>query len=73
MGSITFQGLTGRSVIYTDEAEITDVNVRDVLNKALILHNKNSMDIDYLYRYYKGEQPIIHRTKKFAPKSITLS
>lgn len=43
MGSITFQGLTGRSVIYTDEAEITDVNVRDVLNKALILHNKNSI------------------------------
>ncbi|MFR2991324.1 MAG: hypothetical protein ACLTLL_06775 [Acutalibacteraceae bacterium] len=67
MGSITFQGLTGRSVIYTDEAEITDVNVRDVLNKALILHNKNSMDIDYLYRYYKGEQPIIHTNKRNTP------
>ena len=68
MGSITFRGLTGRSVIYTDEAEITDVNVIDVLNKALILHNKNSMEIDYLYRYYKGEQPIIHRTKEIRPE-----
>lgn len=68
IGSITFQGLTGRSVIYTDEAEITDVNVRDVLNKALTLHNKNSKEIDYLYRYYKGEQPIIHRTKEIRPE-----
>ena len=68
MGSITFRGLTGRSVIYTDETEITDVNVIDVLNKALILHNKNSMEIDYLYRYYKGEQPIIHRTKEIRPE-----
>ena len=57
--------LAGRTVIYTDVAEITRENVLEVLDKASKVHENNAKDIDYLYRYYKGEQPILNRTKEF--------
>jgi len=57
--------LTGREVIYTNIRKITQENLVDVLNKAVSVHNKNSTDIDYLYKYYKGDQPILWREKKF--------
>ena len=34
-----------------------------VLTDALSVHRKNSAEVDYLYRYYKGEQPILRRMK----------
>ena len=27
----------------------------------------NAAEIDYLWRYYKGEQPILHKIKKVRP------
>lgn len=57
--------LTGREVIYTNTRKITRENLVDVLSKALPTHNKNATDIDYLYNYYKGKQPILFREKKF--------
>lgn len=57
--------LSGRTVIYTDVPEITRENVLEVLDKASKVHENNAKDIDYLYRYYKGEQPILNRTKEF--------
>ncbi len=53
----------GRRVIYTDESEITRANVLDVLNDAINVHRQNRTEIDYLYQYYKGKQPILDRTK----------
>lgn len=54
----------GRVVIYTDTEEITDSNVISELRKALNKHTTNSQDINYLYNYYKGNQPILQRTKE---------
>lgn len=64
--------LCGRRVIYTDVEEITDGNVVSVLQKALAIHLQNRAEIDYLYRYYKGDQPFFTEGKRFGLKSITL-
>ena len=48
----------GRTVIYTDYEEVTDDNVLEILNNALQTHNGNRRDIDFLYKYFKGDQPI---------------
>lgn len=61
-------GYHGRRKIFTDVDTITKENVVDVLNKALATHWANKAEIDYLYRYYKGEQPILQRTKDVRPE-----
>ena len=53
----------GRRKIYTDVAEITQDNVIDVLTKALIVHNQNVSDIQFLINFEKGYQPL-KREKK---------
>ena len=58
----------GRRVITTDVAEITADNVVAVLEEAMKLHEKNRSEIDYLWRYYKGEQPILQRSKTVRPE-----
>ena len=56
--------LYGRSIIWTDEREITDENVIDVLRKALPYHTKNSMEIEFLINYEKGCQPLQRKVDK---------
>lgn len=63
--SSTTRVLTGRSVIYTDVAEIDMSNIADVMDAAMEVHEQNSSDIDYLYSYYRGDQPVLNRTKDF--------
>ena len=58
----------GRRVITTDKTEITAENVVEVLEEAMQLHEKNRSEIDYLWKYYKGEQPILHRSKTVRPE-----
>ena len=58
----------GRRVITTDVAEITAGNVVEVLEEAMKLHEKNRSEIDYLWKYYKGEQPILQRSKTVRPE-----
>ena len=60
--------LYGRKTIYTDAAEITNDNVIEVLQKAMNTHTVNREEIEYLWKYYKGEQPILHREKKVRPE-----
>ncbi|MBE6683465.1 MAG: phage portal protein [Ruminococcaceae bacterium] len=62
------QTLYGRRVIYTDCDEITPKNVVSVLEKALSTHGTNRGEIQYLYDYYKGKQPIRNRTKEIRPE-----
>lgn len=57
--------LHGRTVIYTDADEITSQNVLDVLKSADEDNASNVADIEYLYKYYKGDQPILDREKNF--------
>ncbi len=58
----------GRRVITTDVTEITAENVVEVLEEAMKLHEKNRSEIDYLWKYYKGEQPILQRSKTVRPE-----
>jgi SPP1 family phage portal protein len=58
----------GRTKILSDEITITSGNVVKVLSDALNTHRKNRAEIDYLYRYYKGEQPILRRVKEIRPE-----
>lgn len=58
----------GRRVITTDVTEITAENVVEVLEEAMKLHEKNRSEIDYLWKYFKGEQPILQREKTVRPE-----
>lgn len=61
-------GCFGRKKIFTDVTEITRDNVLDVLRKALITHWSNKADMEYLYAYYKGRQPVLNRQKEVRPE-----
>lgn len=58
----------GRKVIITTAESITAENVVDELNKALSIHSQNAEEIDYLDRYYRGDQPVLYRQKKVRPE-----
>lgn len=61
-------GLHGRRKIYTDKREITAANVVEVVSKALAVHAKNRVEIQYLYDYSKGKQDIRRRQKQVRPE-----
>lgn len=58
----------GRKKILCDIATINEHNITSALRGALFEHYKNSNDIDYLYSYYKGRQPILSRVKEIRPE-----
>ena len=58
----------GRRIIYTNKKQITANNIVDELNKALVVHNQNAREIEYLDRYYRGDQPILYRKKVNRPE-----
>ena len=55
----------GRETIYSDVEEITPSNIFEVLKKAIPTHEFNEAQINYLFNYYKGEQPILNRVKTY--------
>ena len=57
--------LHGRRQIFTSEPVITRENVLDVLGKAMSVHLLNRAEIQYLYDYVRGIQPILNRTKVY--------
>lgn len=56
----------GREQIFAEE--ITDANIRDVMQTVLLKHKKNKTQIEYLYNYYRGKQPILNREKEIRPE-----
>lgn len=58
----------GREVIYTNEKQITSDNIIAEFQKAINKHNQNRDEIDYLYNYYLGDQPVLYRTKQVRPE-----
>lgn len=60
--------MSGRRVIKSSVSSITENNVQDVLLRALETHALNRSEIDYLWKYYKGDQPIRHRVKDTRPE-----
>lgn len=55
---------TGRTKILLDFDYVNSENIRDVLEKALQIHNLNRSRIEYLWNYYKGHQPVYSRIKE---------
>lgn len=66
--TISARKLYGRQQIFTDVEEITADNVIEVLNKTMPTHSKNRGEIQYLYDYYRGKQPILERVKEIRPE-----
>lgn len=62
------RGEFGRKIAYTGVNQITTANVRKVVSDTIGTHNRNRVLIDYLYRYYKGDQPILYREKVVRPE-----
>ena len=60
--------MTGRRIIYTDNSIITRDNLISVLRDAYTTHSANRGEIEYLYKYYKGDQPILYREKTVRPE-----
>ena len=62
--------LYGRSIIWTDEPEITEKNIIQVLTKAYPYHLKNAEEMRFLDRYEKGYQPLQRKEPKSYRPSI---
>lgn len=60
--------LHGRRKILTSQEAITDDNVVSVLTKAMNTHITNRDEIQTLYDYVCGLQPILHRIKQERPE-----
>ena len=67
MNRISFNDLVngdfGRKIAYTDATEINSQNVVDVIGNCVGCFYKNKPAIKYLWKYYKGDQPVLYRTK----------
>ena len=55
----------GHKVITLDAEEVTGENVTSLLNTALATHTYNRLQIQYLWDYYKGRQPIMGKEKDY--------
>ena len=60
--------LYGRKTITTDAIAITSENVVAELERAMNTHTFNREEIEYLWNYYRGKQPILQRTKDVRPE-----
>ena len=56
--------MLGRTMITSAVEKITRGNVIDVVTKAFSVHEKNAADIKYLWNYFKGDQPVLNRTRE---------
>lgn len=56
----------GRRKIYSSlkKSELTPEAILDILPSVLRIHDLNSSEIEYLWNYYKGRQPILQKEKK---------
>lgn len=66
--SAVCQNNYGRQIIYTRQRQITEDNIVDELNKALVKHRQNAIEVEYLDRVYRGDQVILYRQKVNRPE-----
>lgn len=57
------RGCYGRKIAYTNVEMITAKNVVKVIGSCIGLFYWNKTAIKYLWDYYKGDQPVLYRTK----------
>lgn len=60
--------LFGRRALYSNVREVNVTNVIDVIRSVADDFGCNAMEADYLYKYYKGDQPVLQRKKKIRPE-----
>lgn len=60
--------LFGRRQIFCTVDEINEDNIISEVNSALSIHVENLMDMEYLYWYRRGLQPILNRKKEIRPE-----
>lgn len=60
----------GRRVIKCSltKKELSAKKIREILPQVLREHAKNAREIDYLFNYYKGKQPILKKIKNVRPE-----
>ena len=58
----------GRKAITTDATEITRDNIIAELDEAFNTHSTNRSQIEYLWNYFRGNQPILKREKTVRPE-----
>ena len=57
------RGTYGRKIAYCDVENINESNVVQVVGDCIGIFNYNKAAIQYLWRYFKGDQPVLYRTK----------
>jgi len=66
----------GRKILYddylpedinSDDGEENAKKISDILNHIWSTHTENANEIDYLEKYYKGNQPILGKRKEIRP------
>lgn len=60
--------MSGRRVIKSGATYINSSNLLDVLDRAMAVHELNKTEIEYLWNYYRGVQPILNRIKEVRPE-----
>ena len=61
--------LIGRKRIHTDETEVTRENIAAIVNNAMNSdHAANRNQMEYLFKYERGLQPIVDRVKNIRPE-----
>ena len=49
---------------------LSEEELGSILRRAFLIHNTNAEDINYLYHYYRGNQPILQRKDKLVRPEI---
>lgn len=62
------RALTGRIPLVTSYDSVDDENVVRALDEVMLAFGVNVADIEYLWNYYKGRQPILDREKPVRPE-----
>ena len=57
------KGCYGRKIAYTNASQITPDNIVSVVGSCIGCFNYNKTVIEYLWNYYKGDQPVHYREK----------
>lgn len=57
------KGCYGRKIAYTNVSQITPDNIVSVIGSCIGCFNYNKTVIEYLWNYYKGDQPVHYREK----------
>lgn len=57
------KGRYGRKIAYANVEQITVDNIRNVVGNCIGAFYFNKTVIRYLWNYYKGDQPVLYRTK----------